>query len=366
MFLFQAEGRNFRNYKAFSVSLKENLNFFIGDNGEGKTSFLEALFTALRGRSFKPNTGFHFIKEGESETALRLRFKEPQGESLVESLFCVKEGRLCGNLNYCGKKVSRRVLERKIPLLFWIGERLEAIKGGSSEKRKLIDDMLIFAGQRPVVERFQKCLKEKTHLLWNYKKGLSSEKEVKKTLEALNRPFLQASLELLEKRKELLDKVFGEAPGLFPTHQDLDYRYEIAHEKVIDNSQAKDLMEKDLFKKVPLELEVGRVLSGPTKHDILFLFNGKNSRVFCSQGQQRVFILSLLMSQVFFIENPLIFLDDVLSELDEKAQNNLLSFLEKSNCQVFITSCKKTNINLKKQSFFEVKSGTINPQFYRE
>ena len=361
MFLFQAEGRNFRNYKAFSVPLKKNLNFFIGDNGEGKTSFLEALFTALRGKSFKPNTGPYFIKEGESKASLRLYFKESQGESLVESFFFVKEGRLCGNLNYCGKKVSRRGLEKKIPLLFWIGERLEAVKGGSSEKRKLIDDMLIFAGQRPIVERFQKCLKEKTHLLWNYKKGLSSEKEVKKTLEALNGPFLQASLDLLEKRRELLEKVFREAPRFFPTHQDLDYRYEIIHERVIDNNQAKDLMEKDLLRKFPLELEAGRVLSGPIKHDILFLFNGKNSRVFCSQGQQRVFILSLLMSQVFFIENPLIFLDDVLSELDEKVQKKLLSFLEKSHCQVFITNCKKTGINLKKQSFFEVKNGTINP-----
>ena len=360
MFLFHAEGRNFRNYKSFSVPLGENLNFFIGDNGQGKTSFLEALFTALRGKSFKPNTGPYFIKEGEKEASLRLGFKESQGESFVESLYFVKEGRLCGNLSYCGKKISRGSLEKKFPLLFWIGEKLEAIKGGSSEKRKLIDDMLIFAGQRSVVERFQKCLREKNHLLWNYKKGLSSEREVKKTLEALNVSFLQASVDLLEKRRRLLEQIFKEAPGFFPTHQNLDYRYEISHEKIKDNNQAKDLIERDILRKVSLELEVGRVLSGPTKHDILFLFNGRNSRVFCSQGQQRVFILSLLMSQMGFIKNPLIFLDDVLSELDEKVQKKLLSFLEASGCQVFITSCKKTSVNLKKQSFFEVKNGTIN------
>ena len=277
-----------------------------------------------------------------------------------ESVFSVKEGRLCRELSYCGKKVSRSFLEKQFPLLFWIGEKLEAIKGGSAEKRQLIDEMLIFDGQRQVVERFQRSLKEKSSLLWNYKKGLCLEEEARKTMEAINGPFLQASFDLTEKRTGLLGRVFEKIPQVFPIHHNLDYRYEICGQTMAYGEKARELIAEDLFKKAPLELETGRVLSGPGKHDILFLFNGKNSRFFCSQGQQRVFILSLLMSQVFFVKNPLIFLDDVLSELDEETQAKLLSFLEETGCQVFITNCKKIDINLKKKSFFEVKNGTIN------
>ena len=361
MFLFQAEGKDFRNYRSFSVAFQNNLNFFVGDNGQGKTSFLEALFTALRGRSFKPNIGAYFIREREDQALVRLRFRESQGESLVESALYVKEGRLCRDLSFCGKKVSRSFLEKRFPLLFWIGEKLETIKGGSAEKRKLIDEMLVFDGQRAVVERFQRSLKEKTSLLWNYKRGLCSETEARKTLEAINGPFLQASFNLMESRAGLLERVFKKAPGIFPQHQTLDYRYEICGQIPASKEEARALIEEDLFKKAALELDVGRVLSGSGKHDIFFLFNGRNSRVFCSQGQQRVFILSLLMSQVFFVKNPLIFLDDVLSELDEGTRKKLLSFLEETACQVFITNHKKIDINLKKVSFFNIKSGTINP-----
>ena len=361
MFLFQAEGQNFRNYKIFSLSLQKSINFFAGDNGQGKTSFLEALFASLRGRSFKPNQGAGFIKEGEKKAFVRLSFEEDRGQSSVKSTFQVEEGRLLRELRYCEKKVSRSFLEKKFPLLFWIGERLESIKGGSSEKRKLLDEMLLFEGQRNAVDRFQKCLRQKNSLLWNFKKGLCSVKEARQTLEALNVPFLKASIDLTEKRIALLEKVFKKASGIFPTHQSLDYRYEIKGQTPKEAEERENLIKEDIFKNTSLELETGRVLSGPGKHDILFLFNGRDSRIFCSQGQQRVFILSLLMSQALFLEKPLIFLDDVLSELDKMTVKKLLFFLEETGCQVFITNCTKIDINLKKMSFFEVKNGTINP-----
>lgn len=260
MFLFQAEGQNFRNYKNFSLSLEKPLSFFTGDNGQGKTSFLEALFAGLRGRSFKPNQGPNFIKEGEKTAFIRLSFKETGGQSSVESTFQMNEGQLSRELRYCKKKVPRSFLEKKFPLLFWIGERLESIKGGSSEKRKLLDEMLLFEGHRDVVERFQKCQREKTSLLWSFKKGLCSGKEVRQTLEALNVSFLKASIDLTERRIALLEKIFKKASGLFPTHQSLGYRYKIKDQAPKDREERAHLIKEDLFKKILLELETGRVL----------------------------------------------------------------------------------------------------------
>ena len=163
--------------------------------------------------------------------------------------------------------------------------------------------MLLFEGHRDVVERFQRCLREKNSLLWNFKKGLCSRKEAHQTLEALNVSFLKASIDLTEKRIALLERVFPKASGIFPTHQNLDYKYEIEGQVSKNKEEREQLLKEDLSNKTVLELETGRVLSGPGKHDILFLFNGKDSRVFCSQGQQRIFVLSLLMAQALFLKN---------------------------------------------------------------
>ena len=372
MILTKAEGRGFRNYASFSLSVPPApIHFLTGGNGQGKTSFLEAVFAALRGRSFKPATGCLFIKEGESQAFVRLFFRETESGSVssVESAFSSQEGRLVKETGFCGKKVSRSFLEKRFPLLCWTSDHLQTVKGGSSEKRKLLDEMLRFEGASYETAQFQKCLKEKSALLLNLKKGLCSLKEAESTLRALNPLFLKASFDLTEKRLSLLKKVFAKAPQFFSAFYERSFQYKISGRAftALDEA-ARSLMTEDLFEKAGEELQAGRVLSGAGRHDILFLFEGKDARTFCSQGQQRVFILSLLMAQALSFEKPpLILLDDVLSELDAAASGKLLSFLQTTGSQSFITSCAplppavtaKTRSLLKNAAFYKVKNGSL-------
>ena len=372
MILTRAEGRGFRNYTNFSLSTaSDRIGFFTGGNGQGKTSFLEAIFAALRGRSFKPAAGPLFIKEGEDQAFVRLIFQETKSgsRSTVESVFSSKNGRLVKETSCCGKKVSRSFLEKRFPLLCWTSDHLQTIKGGSSEKRKLLDEMLRFEGASYETAKFQKCLKEKSALLLNFKKGLCSLNEAEKTLRALNPLFLKASFDLTEKRLDLLKKIFAKAPPFFSGFHEWDFQYKIeGRAAALLDEKTRSLMAKDLEDKAVWELQSGRVLSGAGRHEILFLFEGRDARTFCSQGQQRLFILSLLMTQILNFEKPpLILLDDVLSELDETASVRLLSFLQETGSQSFITSCAPLppavtdgkNPLLKQAAFYKVKSGSI-------
>jgi len=106
---------------------------------------------------------------------------------------------------------------------------------------------------------------------------------------------------------------------------------------------------------------------GPHKHDIQFLFNGSDSRYYCSQGQQRAFILAFKMAQIvyhygIFKKYPILLLDDVMSELDETKRHNLLNFLKGINAQIFITTTEfdlQNQIDHSSLSVYKIVEGKI-------
>ena len=155
--------------------------------------------------------------------------------------------------------------------------------------------------------------------------------------------------------RQVAEKLFSPA---VPT---LRFLYDVSGVAITTVEEGEKVLKKSLTERMDQELRSARSLIGPHRQDIKFLFNQQDSRVFCSQGQQRLFILSLIASQISSLNSPLIFLDDVLSELDDKAQQNLLSFLEKTSAQIFLTGCKKVSWITKNMSFFSIKNGTINP-----
>ena len=365
--ILQAQAQNFRVYNHLKLDLKPNLNIFLGDNGQGKTAFLEILFVGLRGKSFRPFAGDDFIQNNKEEASVFLSL-EKEGQLDVEVLFKKQNNSFYREVFLNNKKTSFSYLKKEFPVLVFTEEDVNAIKGASDQRRRLVDRFLIFNGQGNKVKTFGKTLKEKASLLRSYKKGLCSLVETKKTLEVLNDLFLEHSTELLKERFSYLvtacERLKNLSLTLLPADSEIDFKYFISSEEAKCPEEASLEMKSQLKERFSLELEAGIPLVGPQRHKILFLFNGKNSRTFCSQGQQRALILSLLLSEVLGPKKPLLFLDDVLSELDEKIQKKVLFSLEKTGCQSFLTSCKKIPFELKKSCFFWVKNGTMRPCNY--
>lgn len=361
--LLKAEGWNFRNYKDFSFS-PEKFNIFYGPNGQGKTSLLEALFIGLRGKSFRPYTSFDFIQSEQDQASVHLRIKEEKGEGVLVSSFqrCEKKR----SFVYCGKKINSSFLEKYFPILVFTVEKIDVIKRDAVHRRNLIDEVLSFHGKKFVLQRYKLSLQQKKALLSAYQKGNYNLNEARELLFVLNETFLQSAVELMKERLSLLKDLFQSVKAvaeMFFSHPipKLEFLYYISNSPIKTAEKGEHLLRENLSEKMDIELKSGQSLVGPHRQDIKFLFNDRDSRIFCSQGQQRLFILSLIASQINSSNPPLLFLDDVLSELDDKAQHNLLSFLKKTEAQVFLTSCKKVPWITKKMSFFSIKNGTINP-----
>ena len=366
MFLKKAEGRCFRNYKEFSIEFTSHINIFTGDNGQGKSSFLEALYCCLRGKSFYPFVGSQFIKSGEKKASVFLTLEESNGLSTLSADFFFYEKKLKKDFFYCGKKIGQPFLLKKFPNFVFTEESMKCIRQGFDQRRSFVDEMLGVGHQKQVKEDFNRVLKEKQKLLKSVKKEMLSVKEAEKVLEALNYNFLQLSVQLVQERLKVLKnlfisladvkKEFFKAPYPY-----LDFSYCLSRDQELsENVNILSTLEKDLRQKRELEIQVGSVLSGPQRHEIYFLFNGEDSRVFCSKGEQRAFVLSLLGSCINKISGAFLFLDDVLMELDGEMQKRFLKFLEKRQCQVFLTNCSLTPIRTKKMSFFSVENAIIS------
>lgn len=366
MLIKKAEGSHFRNYKSFSVDFKNPLSVFTGKNGEGKSSFLEAIYCALKGKSFHPFIRSEFIQNKQTEAKVRLTLEEEEGPSFLESSFCLGPEGLKKSFSYCGKKTSPLYLSRKIPAFVFTEESMKSIRQGPDQRRAFIDEMFYSESEKKAKRDFYKILIQKKRLLKSIKQGKLSVKEGEKHLSVLNIKFLQLSHIFVKKRLELLKALFSDldlVKGDFFKEPKLDlaFSYYISQQKYSKKTSSLLFywMEEDLKKKKELEIQTGSLLSGPQRHDIRFLFNGEDSRTFCSKGEQRALILSLLAARVKSFSKGLLFLDDVLMELDETKQEQLLYFLTKNHCQSLLTSCKFISFKSKNMSFFSVKNGTI-------
>lgn len=369
MFLKKAEGSWFRNYKEFSLEFTSPISIFTGDNGQGKSSFLEALYCGLRGKSFYPFVNSQIIQHTQKRAKVCLNLEENGGLSTVESYFFLSGERLKKEIFYCGKKTRVSYLEQKFPAFVFIEDDMKCIRGGADQRRTFVDEMLNFGYSKQIKDNFNQILKQKRKLLKDFKQGFLSFKETDTMLQAVNVKFLDCSLQLVKERLRILKKIFSPLDNLkqeffTPPLPQLRFSYTIFEDRkareVDQNVDIHSLLDKDIKNKHKEELQTGLVLSGPQKHEIQFLFNGKDSRVFCSKGEQRTFILSLLGSHICQVSKAFLFLDDVLMELDTKVQDKFLQFLEKNHCQTFLTNCNLMSLKTEKTSVFSVENATIH------
>jgi len=363
MFLQKVSFINFRNYKKIHLNFSSKLNIFIGENGSGKTSFLEAIYCALRGRSFHSFIQDQFISKGEKNTKISLSLKEDQGYSEIQSSFFSVNSFFKKSFTYCGKKVRSSFFLKKIPCFVFTEASLKCIRQGPSERRTFIEDFFYLEEDLKIKEDFYRILKQKKQLLKNYKKALIQKSEFLNLLNIINQNFLEKSHLLVLARLHILNKIFNSVISIkesfFSSNVKLNFLYQIKTNLEINKQNAFSLLKQDLEYKKNIEIEAGIPLSGPQKHEILFLFNGEDSRTFCSKGQQRSYILSLFLSYIQSVPKALLFLDDVLLELDENIQERFLKLLEKNHCQIFLTHSKMLSFKIKKYSLFFVQKGEI-------
>ncbi len=364
--------RNFRNILDETVEFVPQINVFVGDNGQGKTNLLESIYISSRGKSFRTSKFEHILNNQNPNTLIETIFRDEGLDSKIELRFSDTEKSLLFN----GKKISTTLLAQKVPTVLFSPESLQAIKEGPEERRRLVDELIVSVDPQngKVLSEFEKVLKTKNRVLRDFASGELERPHAQDLLESLIPAYVERATELTYARITALKNLSSGLEKIFraiinSSDVDISVDYVISgdaaqsweHEKIRNaiNQRQRELALR--------ELESGVCLVGPHKHEIRFLYNGNDSRFFCSQGQQRAIILSFKISQVMYHNfvhktSPVLLLDDVLSELDSERRDFLVKFLKESAAQTIVTTTDLAFCNelrTEKLAEFRVKQGRV-------
>ncbi len=365
--------RGFRNYSRLDLQLPDGVIVFVGANGQGKTNLIEALHYLLRGDSFRPAT-FESLRNSEfTKVSVKAALVQSGLNHEIDLTFA--DGKKTAHWN--GNRVSAATLARTFPLVLFSPESLAAIKSGPEQRRALLDDLLLThsASSVKILRDYKRALRSRNRVLRDARDHRTPRNQALRILESLDPSFLPLAAELTFARLQALRDLqidFHRAvvAVLEDKSVDISVEYLISSQKAESWSRSDILsaMHKRTQELREKEILSGTSLVGPHKHDIRFLFTGKDSRFFCSQGQQRALILSFKMAQILYHHRahqvyPFLLLDDVLSELDPIRRSNLVKFLKDIPAQIFLTTTDLSfsmDFGAQRLSVFDIDRGTAS------
>jgi DNA replication and repair protein RecF len=377
VFLSKLGVRNFRNLQNTEISFGPQVHLFIGDNGHGKTNILEAIYVLLKGKSFR-SSKLEFLSKKNSEDAFSLNGEIQSQDHRVKDSLNLNFSNKKKGISVNGKTTSETQLASRFPVILFSPESLSFVKEGPELRRELIDELVEadpILGWRNV-SNFKKCLRSRNKVLKEYGEGKLSVEKLDLWLESLNAGFLEAAVDLCVARIEALKKIQNTFAQIFRQithHENVDISVDYVISGEVANAWNKPQIHDSLLQRMAqlraAELSAGTSLVGPHKHEIQFLFNGNNSRFFCSQGQQRALILAFKIAQIVYhrqthTERPILLLDDVMSELDLEKKHYLLGLLreQEENSQIFISTTEDTvpaELSRKRLSVYRVNNGVV-------
>lgn len=340
MYLKNIYVSHFRNYDDFQISFQPSMNIIYGNNAQGKTNLLEAIYVlgmTKSHRSFIDNT---LIQKNESTAYLKgtVVFQE-QSETL--ELGISKTKKLLKIDHNEIKKMSDYISHMN--LIIFYPEDLDLIKGGPALRRRFMNLELsqLYATYLDVLNDYNKLLKMRNDCLKQYVKGEYVDESY---LSILDQYFTNKAELIYRMRKKFVDKLTQYVPEIFEdisglTGFSLNYHTNIDLSSQV--SYQEQLLEK-LKKHHETEKRLGVTLVGPHKDDLEFFLNGNHLKLYGSQGQQRMAVLALKLAEIHLFqdykkETPILLLDDVFSELDFNKRNNLLKHIN-HNTQTIITT----------------------------
>ncbi len=363
---------NFRNYRDVVLSFSPRVNVFLGENGQGKTNLLEALYMISQGDSFRYSDNSTLINSNNHEALIQalivqndLHYKLKMGLSKSRKVLTLNE-----------KRVNSADVRKVFASVVFSPESLASIKEGADHRRELVDELLVTFDRRNVslIADYRKALKTRNKILRNHLEGLQDSSVTAALLESLEPNFVRLGADLSHARISALAglaKDFNNAMQYISgnSNVDISVEYLISDQNAVSftREEVESALQKRLRELHDAELSSGTSLVGPHKHDIVFLYGQKDSRFFCSQGQQRAIILSFKMAQIVYHRKahgtyPVLMLDDVLSELDKAKRDALITFLHEINTQIFVTTTDFTlpdSFSIDQLSVVRIKDGHI-------
>ncbi len=347
MYLKNLKIQNFRNYENQEIDLSKNINIFYGDNAQGKTNILEAVFLCAFGRSFRTNKDKEMIKKGQNFSNIEIDFEKKDREGKIKFQISDKKYVYCNDVKL--KKLSE--LLGNINLVIFTPDDINILKDGPSVRRKFLDMFISQLRPRYIqnLNLYLKVLEQRN----NYLKQRINNNNM---LEIWNEKLAQYGNIVYQYRNEYIEKIKEKIKDIHAEITNEDIRIEY-----FSDCKDKENYLKKLEKNIEIDKIKGYTSSGIHRDDFKVFINGEEVNIYGSQGQNRTAILSLKLSELKVIydeigEYPILLLDDFMSELDEKRISKFLSNI--NDIQVLITCTK--NIDIKNSVSFNIINGVIS------
>ncbi|MDD4053303.1 MAG: DNA replication/repair protein RecF [Bacilli bacterium] len=357
--------KHFRNYEELDIDFNKKINVFIGNNAQGKTNIIEAIYVLAITKSHRTHLDANLIKKECKSSKIKglIKKNDQTDDSELEILF-----------NNKGKKVSinkKPIIKISdyisyFNVIIFHPDDLDILKGSPSERRKFLN---VEIGQLDncyflVLNNYNSILKNRNE----YLKNINIDNYDEAYLEILTNQLVDNAVKIYFYRSKFINDINQAMSAVNTKIKGLD-SIELKYETSVPISEEIEIRQSLLNKyrtNLQREIFMSQTMAGPHRDDFIFLANGRNIKEFGSQGQQRMSVLCLKLAEIELFkskkgEYPVLLLDDVFSELDEAKRHSIIRYLNKK-MQIMITTTDITNIDkiiLRSASIFSVDDAVI-------
>ncbi len=335
--------RDFRSYERVRLALGRQLTVIVGPNGVGKTNLLEAIYCGCTGRSCRAAHEREIVRFGAGATRVEVSVLTTDGAHELSVAFAPGEPK---RVLIDGAPVDSLIEAAVRPLMtVFLPDRLELVKGPPAVRRAHLDQLVAALWPARVATRraYAQSLAQRNALIARIRNGGSS----REPLGAWDLKLALHAIDLMRDRAAAVDALSGAFVRL-AAELGLEGELEIAY-RPRSRAESAEQLAAELATRAESDLERGFTGHGPHRDELALLRDGRELRVYGSQGQQRLALLSLLLAEREAIGEqrgalPVALLDDVMSELDQGRRRALTTLLHSHGGQAVITASEADHV----------------------
>ena len=361
---------DFRNIARVEFEPASGVNLFWGANAQGKTNLLEAIYYLITGRSFRTRQDREVLPwDCPSETVSIIRGAVQRPESLYQILVAISKNQK--NVTCNGKTLtSLGLLWGKMNAVLFTPQDLDIVQGPPNVRRRFLDMEGCQMDHNYLyhLQRYALILRQRNALL----KSSMEDSELAESLEVWDEQIASPASEIFCFRREFLKKLSFASSNIYNGIADssevltLEYDNFLGRSETTLNREVAEALCMDLMRRSRAEdIYRGTTTCGPHRDDFRIIIDGQDARAFASQGQQRSAIIALRLAEIALMKqytglSPILLLDDIVSELDEKRRRHFLKLLDPS-LQTFITGTDSDALQdvLPVEKSFQIVGGRI-------
>lgn len=365
MFIKSIGLKNFRNYESLQIDFEKEFNIIYGNNAQGKTNIIEAIFLCASGRSHRTSKDGELMKYGADAFDIKLLLEKRELQKEIHITYNSEERKKIKINDIPAKKIGD--LMGHLNAVMFSPEDLMLIKQGPGERRRFAD--IALSQLKPSyffdLQQYAKILFQRNSLM----KSITIKRELEDTLDVWDKHLAKTGARIMRERERFVKRMNELAKNrhdnLTNGEENLILKYDPSFRfGGDDNTDLESCFKSELEKNREREIYKGSTIIGPHRDDIDIILNGESTKIYGSQGQQRTSVLSMKLAEIDLMkeesgEYPVLLLDDVLSELDDRRKEFLIEGIK--NVQTFITCTDRRFFKTKREntSFFYVNSGKV-------